>query len=89
MKRRDRKCGDVAAVGLRGVAGMSVRFTDEEFDGAWRELDEPQLDGGWELFTETMGVRIYRLYDQVPGCHRSDTGSRPVPAQRVRPVCVS
>lgn len=44
---------------------MSLPFTDEEFQGAWRELDEPQLEGGWELFTETMGVKIYRLYDKV------------------------
>ncbi|KAG7505955.1 phosphatidylcholine transfer protein [Solea senegalensis] len=43
---------------------MSLGFTDEEFQGAWKELDEPQLDGGWELFTETMGVKIYRLYDK-------------------------
>lgn len=44
---------------------MSLQFTDEEFQSAWRELDEPQLEGGWELFTETMGVKIYRLYDKV------------------------
>lgn len=46
-------------------AVMSLRFTDEEFQDAWKELDEPQLEGGWELFTETMGVKIYRLYDKV------------------------
>lgn len=51
-------CGSSAAV-------MSLRFTDEDFQSAWKELDEPQLDGGWELFTETMGVKIYRLYDKV------------------------
>lgn len=45
---------------------MSLPFTDEEFQLAWKELDEPQLDGGWELFTEAMGVKIYRLFDQVP-----------------------
>lgn len=44
---------------------MSPVFADEEFQLAWKELDEPQLDGGWELFTETMGVKIYRLFDQV------------------------
>lgn len=44
---------------------MSLQFTDEEFQDAWKELDEPQLEGGWELFTETMGVKIYRLYDKV------------------------
>uniref|UniRef100_A0A8C6U5T0 Phosphatidylcholine transfer protein n=1 Tax=Neogobius melanostomus TaxID=47308 RepID=A0A8C6U5T0_9GOBI len=45
------------------------QFADEDFQAAWRELDEPQLDGGWELFTETMGVKIYRLYDQVTGLY--------------------
>lgn len=44
---------------------MSLLFTDEEFQSAWRELDEAQLEGGWELFTETMGVKIYRLYVKV------------------------
>lgn len=44
---------------------MSPVFADEEFQLAWKELDEPQLDGGWELFAETMGVKIYRLFDQV------------------------
>lgn len=47
-------------------AVMSLLFTDEEFQLAWKELNEPQLDGGWELFTEAMGVKIYRLFDQVP-----------------------
>jgi hypothetical protein len=44
---------------------MSLHFTDEEFLEAWKELDKPQLEGGWEFFTETMGVKIYRLYDKV------------------------
>lgn len=44
---------------------MSLQFKDEEFQSAWRELDDPQLEGGWELFTETMGVKIYRLHDKV------------------------
>ncbi|XP_017275001.1 phosphatidylcholine transfer protein [Kryptolebias marmoratus] len=48
---------------------MSLSFTDEEFQSAWKELDEPQLDGGWELFTETMGVQIYRLYDKETGLY--------------------
>ncbi|XP_068595914.1 phosphatidylcholine transfer protein [Brachionichthys hirsutus] len=48
---------------------MSLPFQDEEFNGAWRELDEPQLDGGWELFTETMGVTIYRRYDKETGLY--------------------
>ncbi len=66
---RGRKSGvsprwSVTAAVKRAV--MSLQFTDEDFQEAWRELDEPQLDGGWELFTETMGVKIYRLYDKVP-----------------------
>lgn len=57
-----------AAAGRSGSCGeavMSLLFTDEEFQLAWKELDEPQVDGGWELFTETMGVKIYRLFDKV------------------------
>lgn len=48
---------------------MSLQFTDEEFQSAWGELDEPQLEGGWELFTETMGVKIYRLFDKETGLY--------------------
>ncbi|MEQ2175572.1 hypothetical protein GOODEAATRI_019213, partial [Goodea atripinnis] len=48
---------------------MSLQFRDEEFQRAWKELDEPQLDGGWELFTETMGVQIHRLYDKETGLY--------------------
>ncbi len=44
---------------------MALLFSDEEIQQAWTELDEPQLDGGWELFTETMNVKIYRLYNKV------------------------
>ena len=51
---------------------MSLHFGDEEFDSAWRELDEPQLEGGWELFTENMGVKIYRLLDKVKGSFEGD-----------------
>lgn len=43
---------------------MSLHFTEDEFQAAWRELDAPQVEG-WELFTETMGVKIYRRYSQV------------------------
>lgn len=45
---------------------MSLHFTDQEFQDAWGELDEPRLEGGWELFVDTMGVKIYRLLDEVP-----------------------
>lgn len=53
---------------------MSTHFREEEFQAAWGELDEPQLEGGWELFTETMGVKIYRRYRQVQ--HRHQPGNR-------------
>ncbi|CAL8271057.1 unnamed protein product [Lota lota] len=52
---------------------MSLRFGEEEFDSAWRELDEPQLEGGWELFTENMGVKIYRLLDKETGLYEYKT----------------
>uniref|UniRef100_A0A3Q0RSU7 Phosphatidylcholine transfer protein n=1 Tax=Amphilophus citrinellus TaxID=61819 RepID=A0A3Q0RSU7_AMPCI len=41
----------------------------EEFQSAWKELDEPQLEGGWELFVETTEVKIYRLYDKETGLY--------------------
>ncbi|KAG7274895.1 hypothetical protein CRUP_018531 [Coryphaenoides rupestris] len=43
---------------------MSLHFGQEEFDAARRELDDIQLGGEWELLTENMGVKIYRLFDQ-------------------------
>uniref|UniRef100_A0A3Q0RZS2 Phosphatidylcholine transfer protein n=1 Tax=Amphilophus citrinellus TaxID=61819 RepID=A0A3Q0RZS2_AMPCI len=48
---------------------MPLQFTDEEFQSAWKELDEPQLEGGWELFVETTEVKIYRLYDKETGLY--------------------
>lgn len=44
---------------------MALQFTDAEFQEAWKGLDEPRLDGGWELFTESVGVKIHRLYSEV------------------------
>lgn len=69
---------------------MSLQFTDEEFQCAWRELDEPQLEGGWELFTETMGVKIYRLYDKVQKMNTSAalTGNPLIPHGVNPPVSV-
>lgn len=52
---------------------MSIHFREEEFQAAWGELDDPQLEGGWDLFTETMGVKIYRRYRQVQ--HRQQPGN--------------
>ncbi|MCI4395245.1 hypothetical protein PGIGA_G00178130 [Pangasianodon gigas] len=48
---------------------MALQFTDADFQEAWKELDEPQLQGGWELFTESMGVKIYRLYNKETGLY--------------------
>ncbi|KAM9434394.1 phosphatidylcholine transfer protein [Clarias gariepinus] len=48
---------------------MALQFTDADFQEAWRELDEPQIQGGWELFTESMGVKIYRRYDTKTGLY--------------------
>ncbi|KAJ3600988.1 hypothetical protein NHX12_031961 [Muraenolepis orangiensis] len=48
---------------------MSLHFAEKEFDSAWRELDDPQLGEGWELLTENMGVKIYRLFDKVTGLY--------------------
>lgn len=63
---------DLDDAGLRGgVRKMSLLFRDEEFQAAWRELDEPQLEGGWELFTQAAGVRIHRRCRPVPKRHES------------------
>ncbi|KAG2460506.1 PPCT protein, partial [Polypterus senegalus] len=48
---------------------MALQFSDEQFQEAWRELDDPRLEGGWELFTSSMGIQIYRLYDQDSGLY--------------------
>ena len=37
---------------------------DSEFELACKELYEPQTEG-WEIFVETHGVTIYRLYNEV------------------------
>lgn len=79
-----RKCGACACCvadgeRLRSGVKMSLRFTEEEFQAAWKELDEPQLEGGWELFTETMGVEIYRRYRSVRKCHQTGTTAANLP----------
>ncbi|XP_028843239.1 phosphatidylcholine transfer protein isoform X2 [Denticeps clupeoides] len=51
-----------------GFENMSLPFADSEFHEAWTELDEPRVEG-WELFTESMGVRIYRRLDTVTGLY--------------------
>lgn len=52
-------------------------FSEEQFRAACRELDQPAPVAPWQLLVESMGVRIYRLYDEVGG-----RGSSPTP-QRV------
>ncbi|KAG5832993.1 phosphatidylcholine transfer protein isoform X1 [Anguilla rostrata] len=47
---------------------MSLQFSDEQFQEAWKELDDPQVEG-WELFTETMGVKIYRQHNKETGLY--------------------
>lgn len=46
---------------------MSV-FKDTEFELACKELEEPQTEG-WEFFTESHGVTIYRLYNETSGLY--------------------
>ncbi|XP_075436004.1 phosphatidylcholine transfer protein [Ascaphus truei] len=48
---------------------MERGFSDRQFQEAWRELDEPVLPGPWQLFTESMGIQIYRLYDEQSGLY--------------------
>ncbi|XP_034046713.1 phosphatidylcholine transfer protein [Thalassophryne amazonica] len=52
-----------------GGAVMSLLFSEEDFEEAWKELDERQLDGGWEFFLQTMDVEIYRLYKKETGLY--------------------
>lgn len=39
-------------------------FNDLEFESVVREFDTPDVEG-WEFFTESHGVKIYRLYNEV------------------------
>ncbi|KAL7826645.1 hypothetical protein AOLI_G00318540 [Acnodon oligacanthus] len=48
---------------------MALQFTEQQFQEAWKELDEPQLGGEWEFFTETMGVKIYRRFIKETGLY--------------------
>ena len=40
-------------------------FKDEEFLQAAKQVQNLELSGGWELFVEAMGVKIYRRYIEV------------------------
>lgn len=39
-------------------------FKDEDFLQAAKQVQNPQLEG-WELFVESMGVKIYKRYIEV------------------------
>jgi hypothetical protein len=41
-----------------------LAFKDSDFELACKELEEPQTEG-WEFFTESHGVTIYRMYNEV------------------------
>ncbi|KAM8945688.1 phosphatidylcholine transfer protein [Pelodytes ibericus] len=49
---------------------MELRFSDEQFQEAWKELDQPLLPAPWQLFVESMGIQIHRLYDQESGLYQ-------------------
>jgi len=43
-------------------------FQYQEFVDACSELETPNVDG-WEFFTESHDVRMYRLYNNVKICN--------------------
>ncbi|CAH2292154.1 phosphatidylcholine transfer [Pelobates cultripes] len=49
---------------------MALKFSEEDFQEAWRELDHPAIQEPWQLFTESMGFQIYRLQDQESGLYQ-------------------
>ncbi|KAJ8307208.1 hypothetical protein KUTeg_015292 [Tegillarca granosa] len=44
-------------------------FTDSDFQTACKELEEPQIDG-YEFFTQSHDVTIYRLYNEESGLYQ-------------------
>uniref|UniRef100_A0A8D0GT69 Phosphatidylcholine transfer protein n=1 Tax=Sphenodon punctatus TaxID=8508 RepID=A0A8D0GT69_SPHPU len=46
-------------------------FSEEQFQAAWLELGQPApaAGGAWQLLVESMGIRIYRLYDEQSGLY--------------------
>ncbi|CAM2101986.1 unnamed protein product [Caretta caretta] len=50
-------------------------FSEEQFQAACRELSQPAPapapapGGAWQLLVETMGISIYRLYDEQSGLY--------------------
>ncbi|GFO43962.1 phosphatidylcholine transfer protein [Plakobranchus ocellatus] len=47
-------------------------FKEDEFETAMDELDTPQVEG-WDLFVDSLGVTIYRLYDEESGLYHYKT----------------
>uniref|UniRef100_A0A671RS48 Phosphatidylcholine transfer protein n=1 Tax=Sinocyclocheilus anshuiensis TaxID=1608454 RepID=A0A671RS48_9TELE len=47
---------------------MALLFSDEEFQQAWSELDEPQLDGGWELYSKGTCLYEYKVFGSLASC---------------------
>ena len=43
---------------------LTQTWTDSDFEDVCKELESPQVEG-WEYFTESHGVTIYRLYNEV------------------------
>lgn len=43
-------------------------FSEFDFEDVCKELEHPQIEG-WELFTQTHGVTIYRLYNETSGLY--------------------
>ncbi|XP_050406764.1 phosphatidylcholine transfer protein [Patella vulgata] len=43
-------------------------FTDTEFENTVKELENPQIEG-WDFFTESNDVKIYRLYNEESGLY--------------------
>ncbi|KAK7092690.1 hypothetical protein V1264_008396 [Littorina saxatilis] len=48
---------------------MALGFQDDEFQKVCKELEEPQV-AGWEFFTESHGVTIYRLFNEKSGLYQ-------------------
>lgn len=53
-------------------SGSETMFQESEFLKACDELDNLDVEG-WELFTDSNGVKIYRLYNEVCLCISNDT----------------
>lgn len=65
------------------MAGTAGCFSDEQFQEACNERQQPALAGAdWQLLLEDSGVTIYRLLDQVAA--DSPAGGQQEPGYRVR-----